>query len=412
MLLTPWDSANRANPTNILEYVNKSDEILGFRHLIWALTFVSFMVSATTRMLETLLPPIAEGLGASLIDMGMVIGAFSVGYGIVQPLTALFAERLGKLKLISTLMVAGGIFTYACSGSNTISELTIFRFFSGLSLGACIALSLAYIGEFVAFEERQSIITRFLTGILLGQIFGACAAGLLSEAMSWRQVFDSFGALTAFSGLLLASLIFRRRVSDSKTNGTVNPLVYWNVLTSQSARPTLLIAFLEGTFFFSSFAFVASFLRDIHQWDYLKIGLIMTGYGFGGAGYAFLSASINAKITTSKRIFFAGLTVAFAYGLFPWLTNGLSFFICFMAIGFGFYMLHVILQTNATEMYPQARGASMCMFALLIFTGQSLGAPAFAQLIILLDYKASYALSAIACLGLALLFRKYQHAPK
>ena len=144
-----------------------------FTRLVWALTFVSFMVSATTRMLETLLPPIAEGLGASLLDMGIVIGAFSVGYGIVQPLTALLADRYGKLRLVSGFMLVAGLFTWISARSISVNELAFLRFLSGSSLGACIALSLAYIGEFVVFDRRQNVISRFLTGILMGQIFGA-----------------------------------------------------------------------------------------------------------------------------------------------------------------------------------------------------------------------------------------------
>ncbi len=45
---------------------------------------------------------------------------------------------------------------------------------------------------------------------------------------------------------------------------------------------------------------------------------------------------------------------------------------CFVA-GFGFYMLHNTLQTNATQMAPQRRGAGMALFASSFFIGQSAG---------------------------------------
>jgi predicted MFS family arabinose efflux permease len=134
----------------------------------------------------------------------------------------------------------------------------------------------------------------------------------------------------------------------------------------------------------------------------------MTGYGVGGAVYALLSRHICRMLNSRQRILISGLMLSSAYFLFPWLTSKTSFFVCFAGIGFGFYMLHLILQTQATEMYPQARGAAMCMFALVIFIGQSIGAPIFALMIHSLDYPVSYALSAFLCLMFALIFRRQQ----
>jgi predicted MFS family arabinose efflux permease len=42
-------------------------------------------------------------------------------------------------------------------------------------------------------------------------------------------------------------------------------------------------------------------------------------------------------------------------------------------IGLGFYMLHNTLQTEATQLAPEARGLSIALFAIMLFTGQSAG---------------------------------------
>ncbi|MGC1278854.1 MAG: MFS transporter, partial [Xanthobacteraceae bacterium] len=39
----------------------------------------------------------------------------------------------------------------------------------------------------------------------------------------------------------------------------------------------------------------------------------------------------------------------------------------------GFYMLHNTLQTNATQMTPQARGTAVAVFSSAIFIGQTVG---------------------------------------
>src|SRR5262252_600688 len=42
-------------------------------------------------------------------------------------------------------------------------------------------------------------------------------------------------------------------------------------------------------------------------------------------------------------------------------------------IGLGFYMLHNTLQTNATQMTPQARGTAIGLFSTAVYFGQTLG---------------------------------------
>ena len=41
--------------------------------------------------------------------------------------------------------------------------------------------------------------------------------------------------------------------------------------------------------------------------------------------------------------------------------------------GFGYYLLHATLQTNATQMVPSARGTAVAWFASCLFMGQAAG---------------------------------------
>ncbi|MGC1445790.1 MAG: MFS transporter, partial [Xanthobacteraceae bacterium] len=43
------------------------------------------------------------------------------------------------------------------------------------------------------------------------------------------------------------------------------------------------------------------------------------------------------------------------------------------AIGLGFYMLHNTLQTNATQMTPEARGTAVALFSSALYIGQTAG---------------------------------------
>jgi predicted MFS family arabinose efflux permease len=49
-------------------------------------------------------------------------------------------------------------------------------------------------------------------------------------------------------------------------------------------------------------------------------------------------------------------------------------------IGLGFYMLHNTLQTNATQMTPEARGTALALFSAALYLGQTVGVASAATL--------------------------------
>ncbi|MBC7446331.1 MAG: MFS transporter, partial [Polaromonas sp.] len=70
--------------------------------------------------------------------------------------------------------------------------------------------------------------------------------------------------------------------------------------------------------------------------------------------------------------------------------------------GFGFFMFHITMQANATQMGPQARSTGVTMFASFLFLGQSIGVVLAASLIDRIGTSAVIALGGgvMAALGI------------
>jgi predicted MFS family arabinose efflux permease len=87
-----------------------------------------------------------------------------------------------------------------------------------------------------------------------------------------------------------------------------------------------------------------------------------------------------------------------------------------VAIGLGFYMLHNTLQTNATQMAPQARGTAIAIFSSALYLGQSLGVAGGALLIDRVGGPAIFLIAALLLpiLGLwfAAMLRRARMIPK
>ncbi len=69
-----------------------------------------------------------------------------------------------------------------------------------------------------------------------------------------------------------------------------------------------------------------------------------------------------------------------------------------LSAGLGFYMLHNTLQTQATQMAPEARGSAVTLFACMLFFGQSAGVLVAAQTVDQGGLDWAYTVSALGML--------------
>jgi len=74
-------------------------------------------------------------------------------------------------------------------------------------------------------------------------------------------------------------------------------------------------------------------------------------------------------------------------------------------LGFGYYMVHNTLQTNATQMLPQARSTAVAGFSSTLFLGQSAGVALAAPLVDRAGAVPVFVLAALLWPALALWIR-------
>jgi len=103
------------------------------------------------------------------------------------------------------------------------------------------------------------------------------------------------------------------------------------------------------------------------------IGISVGCFGIGGLIYAALVKTFVYRLGQVRLAIAGGFTIAAGYIVLSlaqvwWLAP-----LGTIAIGLGFYMLHNTLQTNATQMTPEARGTAVAIFSSAIFIGQTVG---------------------------------------
>jgi YNFM family putative membrane transporter len=264
-----------------------------------------------------------------------------------------------------------------CGLARSLDSLTLARFASGITVAWILPISLAYIGDAVPYGQRQQLLGRFLAAQILGQLFGQAAGGVLGDYFGWRNVFFLLAGLLAVATLGLFYELWRNPVTHAR-NAPVQPAHgfvadYTAVLRSPWARAVIAMGFLESAAMFGAFTYVGADLHLRFGVGFTVIGLFVGTFAIGGLLY---SLSVKVLVRRFGPVGLAsggGALLALSYVTLAAEPTAFLAPLAITAIGLGFYMLHNTLQTNATQMTPEARGTAVAVFSSALYLGQMVG---------------------------------------
>ena len=341
------------------------------------LGLVAFASMASMRMCDPMLLQWADDFGVTQGQASHVIAAFSIAYGAMQLIYGPLGQRLGIMRLITWAAGVSALLSVVTALSVGLGGLLLARSAMGGVAAAIIPLTMAWIGDQVAYDSRQQTLARLMsatvTGLMAGQWFGGFAA----QYLGWRWAFAVLALLFAAGFVLLfRSSMYRSQslvlpqARGSITDYLRGTLVLLRLLTVQRV---LLFTLLEGALAFGVLVFVPSMLIKDFSLSTSAAGAAMLLYGVGGLMYSHFARHWLARLgeaglaLTGGGYIAAGLIVLL---ISPVVYGGLA---ACLIIGLGFYMLHNVLQTQATQMAPLNRSTAMTLFASVLFLGQSGG---------------------------------------
>ena len=127
------------------------------------------------------------GVGAAKMGMlyssglfGLMVGALGLGW---------MADRLGRKRVIMICCGFMAVFALLTAVANSLEELIIYRFLTGLGLGGAMPNLNAVTAEYSPKKKRAFILTVMFSGFSVGAILGALVSPPLIEEFGWRSVF-------------------------------------------------------------------------------------------------------------------------------------------------------------------------------------------------------------------------------
>lgn len=326
------------------------------------------------RVLDPVVPDVARDLAVSAATVALLASAFNFPYALSQPILGALGDAIGKARIIKlTLALLAASLAAAASAPN-IDALFAVRVAGGIAAGGIIPLAFAMVGDRFDFENRQWALSRILTAIIAGQLTGALGSGVLASFLGWRA---SMWAAAILSALALAVTVAQLRPRDHVDR----PPFRWNrlfhgygdVFRNPKTVVCFAAVFMEGIIVWGIVPYVAVLLEQRGAGGLKEAGFVLAGFAVGGFTYIALVRIMLARIGQMRMIRFGALISAAGFAALALHVSWPVEMLVFFAIGIGFYMIHNSLQTQATELAPNARGSAVAAHAFFFFIGQGVG---------------------------------------
>ena len=348
------------------------------RRSVLLLSLATFSSMAAQRLCDAMLPELARVFRVSLAEAASVVSVFAVVYGLCQLVYGPLGDRLGKFRIVAGATLGCSVGSVLAVFAASLDMLVLARMLVALCAAAIIPLSLAWIGDAVSYERRQETLARVGLGTTLGITGGQLLGGVFTDTLGWRWAFAFMTVLFGVVGLLLwrdAQHQHRTAAVPPPAPGPRTGFVRqaWQIISGRWSRIVLVVALIEGASGFGVLAIWASHLHQALGLSLAAAGAIVALFGLGGMAYMALARWLIPRLgehgLARSGVALLGVSAwVIAFTPWWWATVPAS-----AVAGFGFFMFHNTMQTNATQMAPAARGTAVSLFASFLFLGQSIG---------------------------------------
>ncbi len=341
------------------------------RRVVALLTFGFGLTGLDRWIISPLFPTMAKDLHLSYQDMGSLIGALGIAWGVFSIIGGGLSDRLGRRRVLVPAILAFSLLSGFSGIVGGFAGLLAIRIIMGANEGAFCPVSFATVSE-ASRPSRRGLNLGITQSAfpLFGLALGPILATQLLRLMSWRGVF----MLVAVPGLIVAALLYRT-VREPPTIGASPhehraPLS--EILKHRNVPLDMLALLCAMSGIFSLSAMVPSYLVDFLKLGTAQMGFVTAAIGLGGfLGQLVLPAA--SDLIGRRPVAVAGfvLGTVFVYAFSRCETVPALFALLFAACFCSFGLLGLLTGAIAAEAAP--KGLVSSTTGLIVACGEIFG---------------------------------------
>ena len=353
------------------------------RKVVVTLGFCGLVSAADNWFVSPALPAIAQTLAVLPSVAAVVLTAYLVPYGLLQPVCGALGDRVGRQRLLRVIVLGLAVSSVVCALAPTLELLGAARILTGCFAAGIISVSQALVGDVMGPEGRAGAVGLLMGITFTGQGLSAGLGGIITDLVGWRMAFVSFGALglLAWLGLLRLRGVVEQLPPADTTH--VSPLRAAGAFLSQAlrtffgrGRAVFLTACSTGIVFLGVYGFMGTFLSERCGLAPTPAGLLMMFYGLACLAGGTISGRIGAAHGLPRVIQVgeaSGLLAIAALGVSTLTGSWVPALVAAACLGLGYILVQPTLVSLSMDADPGRTGLCTGLVGLGVFAGGGVG---------------------------------------
>jgi MFS transporter, DHA2 family, multidrug resistance protein len=163
------------------------------RYNPWLIAFIvtlaTFMEVLDTSIANIALPHIAGTFGASTNESTWVLTSYLVSNGIVLPISAWLATRIGRKRFYMSCVALFAASSFLCGLAPTLGLLVFFRVLQGIGGGGLQPSEQSILADTFTPAQRGMAFSIYAMAVVLAPAIGPTIGGWITDNYSWRWIF-------------------------------------------------------------------------------------------------------------------------------------------------------------------------------------------------------------------------------
>jgi AAHS family 4-hydroxybenzoate transporter-like MFS transporter len=134
-------------------------------------------------------PSIAAELHIPVAALGAVFSAALAGLAVGGIVIAPVADRVGRKSVLVAAIACFAVFTLATTAAHSVGVLLVYRFLTGLGLGAAVPCAISLASELVPARRRGTVAGLLFAGFPVGGVLAGLLGSWMIPATGWRSLF-------------------------------------------------------------------------------------------------------------------------------------------------------------------------------------------------------------------------------
>lgn len=355
------------------------------QHILLTILSAIFIVFMGMGIIVPIMPIYASELGATGFALGVIIAAFALSGGVLQPFVGSLSDRHGKKGFLLAGLFIFALTGYAYTLAGSVAHLIIIRLLHGAGSAMIIPIAMAYISDLSGGKKAGKYMGMLNIAIFAGIGGGPLIGGLFLDVWGRNSTFYAMAALSLLSLAFVTVLLPRQAASATKEEKAPMLAVFRRMCHSRRVMGILLSRMATMIIMVPTFAFLPLLMQQHMTASGTEIGMVIASRTLVNAFFQMPFGSLADRWHKNRLLFIGSVIISIGLLAVPFAGSVIPLLLLFALIGLGEAISWPALGALAAkEGHTYGHGSIMGVFNTATNAGLFVGAMGVGALVDLL----------------------------